>query len=282
MTTNKGDVVVEMRRISRAFGGVQAVDDVSIDVRAGEVLGLLGHNGAGKSTLISMLSGATVRDTGDILIDGVPVDITTPKDARDNGIETIYQNLALADNLDAAANLFLGRERKVLGLFRDVSGMKKATEEVLRQINPRFKNLGVPVGSLSGGQRQSIAIARAVHFNARVLIMDEPTAALGPSETAMFKELVQRLTAQGVAVVLISHDIHDVFELADRLVVMADGRVVGRLQTHEATKEQVLEMIILGGSKEETLGEEREVLAAVAAEAIGDGHETEGDTNADR
>lgn len=281
MTTDKGDVVVEMRRISRAFGGVQAVDDVSIEVRAGEVLGLLGHNGAGKSTLISMLSGATVRDTGDILIDGQPVDITTPKDARDNGIETIYQNLALADNLDAAANLFLGRERKKFGL-RDVSGMKKSTEEVLRQINPRFKNLGVPVGSLSGGQRQSIAIARAVYFKARVLIMDEPTAALGPSETAMFKELVQRLTAQGVAVVLISHDIHDVFDLADRLVVMADGRVVGRLQTHEATKEQVLELIILGGSKEETLGEEREVLTALAAETIAETHNTEGDANADR
>ncbi|MGX9885530.1 ATP-binding cassette domain-containing protein [Streptomyces sp. NPDC002276] len=280
---NNGDVVVEMRDISRAFGGVQAVDNVSIEIRAGEVLGLLGHNGAGKSTLISILSGATLRDTGDILVDGDPVSINSPKESRDLGIETIYQNLALADNLDAAANLFLGRELKHFGLFRDVKTMKTATEEVLSQINPRFHNLSVPVGSLSGGQRQSIAIARAVHFKARVLIMDEPTAALGPSETALFKELVAHLTARGVAIVLISHDIHDVFELADRLVVMADGRVVGRLRTHEATKEQVLEMIILGGSKEATLGAAEPALAQlVADEAAGLTHSTEGATDAHR
>jgi len=246
-------ILVSMRGISRAFGGVQAIDGVDIDIRAGEVLGLLGHNGAGKSTLISILSGVTARDTGEILVKGVPVSISSPRDSRHAGIETIYQNLALADNLDAASNLFLGREKRRAMVLRDTRAMRRETEEVLRQINPRFKNLSSPVGSLSGGQRQSIAIARAVHFNASVLIMDEPTAALGPSETALFKDLVKHLTERGVGVVLISHDIHDVFDLADRLVVMADGRVVGRMRTAEATKEQVLEMIILGGAKEVTI-----------------------------
>ena len=246
-------ILVSMREISRAFGGVQAIDGVDLDIRAGEVLGLLGHNGAGKSTLISILSGVTSRDTGEILVRGEPFSISSPRDARQAGIETIYQNLALADNLDAASNLFLGREKRRAGIFRDTRTMRRETEEVLRQINPRFKNLSSPVGSLSGGQRQSIAIARAVHFNASVLIMDEPTAALGPSETALFKDFIKHLTERGVGVVLISHDIHDVFDLADRLVVMADGRVVGQMRTVEATKEQVLEMIILGGAKEVTI-----------------------------
>lgn len=244
-----GDILVSMRGISRAFGGVQAVDGVSIDIRAGEVLGLLGHNGAGKSTLISILAGATQRDAGEIVVNGEARSLASTRESRNAGIETIYQNLALADNLDAASNLFLGREKRILGLFRDTRTMRKEAAEVLRQINPRFKNLSSPVGRLSGGQRQSIAIARAVHFNARVLIMDEPTAALGPSETALFKDLVSHLTARGVGVVLISHNIQDVFDLADRLVVMADGRVIGRLNASEATQKQVLEMIVSGESK---------------------------------
>jgi D-xylose transport system ATP-binding protein len=239
--------LVEMRHISKAFGGVQAVDDVSVEIHRGEVVGLLGHNGAGKSTLIKILSGAEERDTGQIAIDGAEVAIGSPRDAKDLGIETIYQTLALADNLDAVANLFLGRERRRWRLFKDQTAMSREATEVFGQINPRFTNLASPARDLSGGQRQSIAIARAVHFNARLLIMDEPTAALGPSETLLFKELVHELKARGVGIVLISHDIHDVFDLSDRLVVMADGRVVGRLVTADTTKDEVLSLIILGG-----------------------------------
>jgi D-xylose transport system ATP-binding protein len=242
--------VVRMSNIDVAFGGVHAVRDVSLELRAGEVVALLGHNGAGKSTLVSILAGVTRRDGGTIEIDGAPVSIETPRAAREAGIETIYQNLALADNLDAAANLFLGREHRIAGLFRNRKRMRAEAEAVLARINPRFKNLDDAVRNLSGGQRQSIAIARAVHFNARVIIFDEPTAALGPAESKLFQDLVLRLKQEGVAILIISHDIHEVFELADRLIVMADGRVVGRLDTHDATKQQVLSMIILGGAGE--------------------------------
>jgi D-xylose transport system ATP-binding protein len=243
-------VVVSMRDIDVAFGGVHAVRRVSVDVRAGEVLALLGHNGAGKSTLVNILAGATRRDSGKIYIDGKEVAINSPREARAAGIETIYQNLALASNLDAPSNLFLGREKRVAGVFARNRRMRSEALEVLKRINPRFTNVDQPVQLMSGGQRQSIAIARAVYFNARVIIFDEPTAALGPYETGLFKDLVKALKAEGVAILIISHDIHEVFELADRLVVMADGKVVGRLNTKEATKQQVLSMIILGSSEE--------------------------------
>ncbi|MCX5577677.1 ATP-binding cassette domain-containing protein [Kaistia terrae] len=238
--------LVELENISKAFGGVQAVDNVSLTVSPGEVIGLLGHNGAGKSTLIRILSGAHTADSGRILVGGTEATITSPKDAKAIGIETIYQTLALADNLDAVSNLFLGRERRRFGIFNDRRTMVRETTEICAQINPRFTNLQTPVRNLSGGQRQTIAIARAVYFNARVLIMDEPTAALGPGETAMVKDLIQQLKSKGVGIILISHDIEDVFDLADRMVVMAGGRVVGRLNTHEATREQVLSLIIMG------------------------------------
>lgn len=238
--------LIELQNISKAFGGVQAVDDASLTVNPGEVVGLLGHNGAGKSTLIRILSGAYVADSGRILVGGEEKAITSPKDAKELGIETIYQTLALADNLDAVANLFLGREKRKFGIFKDRPAMVRDTVEICGQINPRFKNLQTPVRNLSGGQRQTIAIARAVYFNARVLIMDEPTAALGPGETAMVKELIEQLKRKGVGIILISHDIDDVFDLADRIVVMAAGRVVGRLNTAETTREQVLSLIIMG------------------------------------
>jgi D-xylose transport system ATP-binding protein len=240
--------IVEMLDVSKAFGGVQAVDGVSLSIAPGEVVGLLGHNGAGKSTLIKMLAGAQPLDSGEIRVSGRPVSIRSPRDAKDLGIETIYQTLALADNLDAVGNLFLGREIRQAGLFLDRKKMLSEAREVCAQINPRFTNLTSPARNLSGGQRQSIAIARAVYFNAKVIIMDEPTAALGPGETAQVKELVERLKARGVGIVLISHDIEDVFELADRMVVMAGGRVIGRVDTRDATREQVLSMIIMGAS----------------------------------
>lgn len=249
--------IVSMRAIDVLFGGVHAVNNVDLDLYAGEVTALLGHNGAGKSTLASVLAGAVVRDSGVIEIDGVPVTINSPKTARLAGVETIYQTLALAGNLDASSNIFLGRELRKFGFFRRKAEMRAQSAEVLHRINPHFKNIDNLVQTFSGGQRQSIAIARAVLFKARVLILDEPTAALGPSETMLFKELVMRLRAEGVAILLISHDINDVFELADRLVVMSDGQVVGRLQTHEATKDQVLSLIILGGgAADEAMAEE--------------------------
>ena len=239
--------IVSMRGIDVLFGGVHAVDNVDLDLNAGQVLALLGHNGAGKSTLAGVLAGSVPKDRGTIEIDGKPVNITNPKNARQAGVETIYQTLALAGNLDAASNIFLGRELRRFGIFRRKAEMRAATAEVLGRINPRFKNIDNLVQTFSGGQKQSIAIARAVLFKARVVILDEPTAALGPSETLLFKDLIQRLRAEGVAILLISHDINDVFELADKMVVMADGKVVGRLNTSEATKDQVLSLIIMGG-----------------------------------
>lgn len=274
-TTTATSPIVSMRGIDVLFGGVHAVDTVDLDLYPGQVVALLGHNGAGKSTLAGVLAGSVVRDTGDIEIDGKPVHISSPRAAREVGVETIYQTLALAGNLDAATNIFLGRELRRWIFFRRKAEMRSQAAEVLHRINPHFKNIDNLVQTFSGGQRQSIAIARAVLFKARVLILDEPTAALGPSETMLFKELIKNLRAEGVAILLISHDINDVFDLADKLVVMSDGKVVGRLNTHEATKEQVLSLIILGGAAgtAPTVLQEAERAAAaalVAAEAAAD------------
>jgi D-xylose transport system ATP-binding protein len=238
--------LVEMRGINVAFGGVHAVEGVSVDLYAGEVVGLVGGNGAGKSTLMRALSGAHPCDSGEIRIDGKPVTIRNPRDAKSYGIETIYQTLALADNVDAAANVFLGRELKTRTGMLDDAAMESATRGVMTRLNPRFRNFKVPVKSLSGGQRQSIAIARAVHFNARILIMDEPTAALGPAETAQVRELVTQLKAEGIGIFLISHDIHDVFDLSDRISVMLQGKLVGTVRKDDVTKDEVLAMIIMG------------------------------------
>lgn len=238
--------LVEMKNMSISFGGVHAVDDASVDLFAGEVVGLLGHNGAGKSTLIKLLSGAYHADAGEIYIDGKKVTINNPRDAKDYGIETIYQTLALADNIDASANLFLGRElTTALGTLDDVA-MEDATRKVMKRLNPKFDNFKVPVKSLSGGQRQSVAIARALYFNARILIMDEPTAALGPQETQMVNDLILELKKQGIGIFLISHDIHDVFDMADRVAVMNNGKMVGTANTADITKDEALGMIIIG------------------------------------
>ena len=238
--------LVELRNISIAFGGIRAVDDASVDLHAGEVVALLGHNGAGKSTLIKILSGAYKRDAGTILVNGEEATINNPRDAKRYGIETIYQTLALADNVDAAANLFLGRElRTSWGTLDDVA-MEAEARRVMGRLNPRFQRFKDPVIKLSGGQRQSVAIARAILFNARILVMDEPTAALGPQETAQVGELVRQLKSEGIGIFLISHDIHDVFDLADRVCVMKNGQVVGTARTKDVTKDEVLGMIILG------------------------------------
>lgn len=238
--------LVEMRDISIAFGGVRAVDHVSVDLYPGEVVGLLGHNGAGKSTLIKILSGAYRADSGEIYVNGEKADIRSPRDARALNIETIYQTLALADNLDAASNLFLGRElTTALGLVDD-DAMEAETRRIMARLNPNFTKFADPVKALSGGQRQSVAIARAVYFNAKILIMDEPTAALGPQETKMVAELIQELKNQGLGIFLISHDVHDVMELCDRISVMKNGALVGTERVADVTDDEILGMIILG------------------------------------
>ena len=238
--------LVEMRSISLAFGGVKAVDDVSVDLNPGEVVGLLGHNGAGKSTLIKVLSGAYQADAGEIYINGEKAQITNPRDARAYNIETIYQTLALADNLDAASNLFLGRELTTRTGLLDEGAMEAEARKIMARLNPNFEKFSAPVSALSGGQRQSVAIARAVYFNARILIMDEPTAALGPQETRMVAELITQLKSEGIGIFLISHDIHDVMTLCDRASVMKNGKLVGSVNVADVTDDDLLGMIILG------------------------------------
>jgi len=253
--------IVEMKNINVAFGGVHAVRDVSIDLHAGEVIGLVGGNGAGKSTLMRVLSGAHPADSGEIRVEGQAVTIRNPREAKAYNIETIYQTLALADNIDAPGNMFLGREKTTRLGSLDDSSMEAETRKIMGRLNPNFKNFAQPVKSLSGGQRQAVAIARAVYFNAKILIMDEPTAALGPAETAQVRNLVRQLKDDGnVGIFLISHDIHDVFDLSDRISVMYHGRIVDTVQKTDVTPDDVLGMIILGKKPGEVTEDELAVL----------------------
>ncbi|MBF9043094.1 ATP-binding cassette domain-containing protein [Rhodobacterales bacterium HKCCE4037] len=246
--------LVEMRNMSISFGGIHAVDDVSVDLYPGEVVGLLGHNGAGKSTLIKMLSGAYTPDSGEIYINGEKAFIQSPRDARKYNIETIYQTLALADNLDAASNLFLGRELVTPLGFIDDAAMEAETRKIMARLNPNFQKFNAPVSALSGGQRQSVAIARAVYFDARILIMDEPTAALGPQETKMVAELIEQLKKEGIGIFLIDHDVHQVMNLCDRASVMKNGQLVGTVNVADVTDDELLGMIILGKAPGEQSG----------------------------
>ena len=257
---NEDVPLVELRNMSVSFGGVHAVKEVTVDLYPGEIVGLVGGNGAGKSTLIKTLSGAQKPDSGEVFIDGEPVLVTSPMDAKRLGVETIYQTLALADNIDAPSNVFLGREILTPVRTLDDSAMEDATRKVMKRLNPRFNNFKVPVESLSGGQRQSVAIAKAVQFNARILIMDEPTAALGPAETEQVRELMRQLKAEGIGIFLISHDIHDVFDLADRISVMLQGKLVGTVNKSDVTMDEVLAMIIIGKLPEEVTETELEQL----------------------
>ena len=238
--------LVQLKDISISFGGIKAVDPVSLDLHAGEVVGLLGHNGAGKSTLIKILAGAYKKDSGEIWINGKQAEINSPRDARDHNIETIYQTLALADNLDAASNLFLGRELTSPMGFVDDAKMAAETAKIMARLNPNFKKLKEPVSALSGGQRQSVAIARAVYFNAKILIMDEPTAALGVHETEMVADLIKELKDQGLGIFLISHDTREMMDLCDRVSVMKNGQMVGTERVEDVTEDDILSMIIMG------------------------------------
>ena len=243
------DPLVKMRGITKRFGGVTALLNVDLEAYAGEVLAIVGDNGAGKSTLIKVLTGVYQPTEGQIFLDGDQVEFSSHADATLLGIDAVYQTLALADHLDPAANMFLGNEltRKVLGLtILDNNKMRSETERVLMErLGVTLKSLDAPTESLSGGQRQAVAIARAVyHEGLRVLVMDEPTAALGPQETARTLKLIQTLKDQGLAVILISHSLDDVFEVSDRIHVQRRGQRVGVVQTAESTTQEVLGLIV--------------------------------------
>jgi ABC-type sugar transport system ATPase subunit len=241
--------LVQMRGIDKRFGGVTALSNVDLDAYAGEVLAIVGDNGAGKSTLIKVLTGVYQPSAGEIRLDGKPVAFSNHAEAIEMGIDAVYQTLALADHLDPAANMFLGNEltRNVLGFpMLDNKRMRAETERVLMErLGVKLKSLDAPTESLSGGQRQAVAIARAVyHEGLRVLVMDEPTAALGPQETARTLKLIEAVKAQGLAVILISHSLDDVFQVADRVHVQRRGKCVGVVKAADSNTTEVLGMIV--------------------------------------
>jgi D-xylose transport system ATP-binding protein len=239
--------VLQLRGISKSFGSVQALSDVDFEVRDGEVMALVGDNGAGKSTLIKCVAGTHTPDSGEILFDGEPVHIHGPKDASKLGIEVVYQDLALADNLDVVQNMYLGREERDWLWRLKEPLMEQRTAETLRSLSvTTIRSIRQPVASLSGGQRQSVAVAKAVQWNSKVVILDEPTAALGVAQTRQVLELVKRLGEQGLAVVLISHNLHDVFEVANRITVLRLGRDVGVYERDQTTQQEVVQAITAG------------------------------------
>lgn len=228
-----------LRGINKTFGAVRALSNVDFEVYAGEVVGLVGDNGAGKSTLIKTMAGAYQPDEGEILIEGHKVSFTTPQDATKAGIETVYQDLALCDNLDVVSNLYLGREAKSYGLL-DENEMERRTLEVLISLDVKIPSVRVPVAALSGGQRQSIAVAKTILRNPKVVLLDEPTAALGVAQTRQVLNLIRRLRQNGLAVVVISHNLNDVFEVVDRVIVMRLGRRVATFDVKNTTAERVV------------------------------------------
>lgn len=243
--------IVEMRGITKRYGGVQALSDAGIAIYPGEVHALVGDNAAGKSTLIKILSGAVQKDGGVIEFDGRATEIASPRAAKALGIETVYQDLALADNLDVPSNIFLGREltfRGPLRFFLDVRRMEEEARRLLGRLKINIPSVRLKVRAMSGGQRQSVAIARSVYFNAKVIILDEPTAALGVEETRKVYELIHEMRAQGLAVLMICHNMNHVFEHADRITVMKTGRIVGSRRTPETTHEEILRMIVTGSA----------------------------------
>ena len=239
--------VLELRRVSKSFGAVQALYEVDFHVAAGEIMALVGDNGAGKSTLIKCVAGIYPIDSGDVLFDGEVVHIHGPKDAARLGIEVVYQDLALADNLDVVQNMFLGREG-VDGLRRlDETTMEAKAQDTLASLSvTTLSSVRQTVAGLSGGQRQSVAVAKAVMWNSRVVILDEPTAALGVAQTRQVLELVKRLGHQGLAVILISHNLHDIFEVADNITVLRLGQNVAEFKRSETSQQEVVEAITAG------------------------------------
>jgi D-xylose transport system ATP-binding protein len=248
MTASMPDTpVLELRDVSKAFGSVQALLDVDLDVRYGEVMALVGDNGAGKSTLIKCVAGIHPFDSGDVVFDGQTVHIHGPKDAARLGIEVVYQDLALCDNLDVVQNMYLGREAHDVLHRLNEPEMERRTTETLSSLRvTTLRSVRQTVATLSGGQRQSVAVARAVMWNSKLVILDEPTAALGVAQTRQVLDLVHRLAEQGLAVVLISHNLHDVFEVAHRITVLRLGRNVGVYERAQTTQQEIVSAITAG------------------------------------
>lgn len=240
---------IRFDEVSKHYGAVRAVEKISLDVYEGEVLALLGDNGAGKTTLMSLAAGVQPPSSGTMSIAGEPTHLRSPRAAQEKGIETIFQDLAVCENLDAASNIFLGRESRrrhhpFSRLHR--SKMRDQAKETLKTLDIELPKIDEPVGSLSGGQRKAVAIARAVHWQARMVIMDEPTAALGVPEQRKVVELIHTLKASGLGVILVSHSMPEVFEVADRIVVLRRGQVVGDMKRQEASVEQVVTLMVGG------------------------------------
>ena len=234
--------------VTKRFGAVQALAGVDLEVRRGEVVGLVGDNGAGKSTLVKILSGIYTPDDGVFSADGMPVTIRTPEDALQLGIATVYQDLALADNLDVVANLFLGHEELATGPARatwqlDEAGMEHRSHELLEQLAVTIPDVRSEVGTLSGGQRQQVAVARSLLGEPRIVLLDEPTAALGVAQTAQVLALIKRLRERGLGVIVISHNLADVFEVADRIVVLRLGSLAGTFDVATASRDEVVAAI---------------------------------------
>jgi D-xylose transport system ATP-binding protein len=247
MATAAATATLELRGVSKSFGSVQALREVDFEVRDGEVMALVGDNGAGKSTLIKCIAGIYSIDDGQIMFEGKPVSIHGPKDAAKLGIEVVYQDLALCDNLDVVQNMYLGREEHDPLYRLKEAAMEQRTSETLKGLSvTTIRSVRQPVATLSGGQRQSVAVARAVMWNNRVVFLDEPTAALGVAQTRQVLDLVKRLGDQGLAVVLVSHNLNDVFEVANRITVLRLGRDIGVYEREKTTPEEIVEAITLG------------------------------------
>jgi D-xylose transport system ATP-binding protein len=238
---------LELRGISKSFGSVQALSEVDFFVHEGEVMALVGDNGAGKSTLIKCVAGIYTIDSGEVFFEGKPVTIHGPKDAGRLGIEVVYQDLALCDNLDVVQNMYLGREAHDVVFRLREPEMELKTQETLASLSvTTVRSIRQPVATLSGGQRQSVAVARAVMWNSRVVILDEPTAALGVAQTRQVLDLVKRLAEQGLAVVIVSHNLHDIFEVAHRITVLRLGRDVGVYDRDKTTQQEIVGAITAG------------------------------------
>ncbi len=237
--------VLELKGITKRFGAVQALSEVDLEVYPAEVVGLVGDNGAGKSTLIKIIAGTYQADKGDFIFDGKPVTVNNPKDATNLGIQTVYQDLALCDNLDVVANLYLGREDMARGALPtlDENTMEQNAARFIQELHVRIPSLRAKIASMSGGQRQSVAVARAAMWNSKVVLLDEPTAALGVEQTRQVKDLIIRLKEKGMGVVVISHNLADVFDVCDRIVVLRLGRRAATFDAHASNQEQVVAAI---------------------------------------
>ena len=260
MGDSPAEPILELKNISKRFGAVQALSEVNFEVYQGEVLGLVGDNGAGKSTLVKVIAGTYQPDSGHYLFEGKEVTVNNPHEATQLGIQTVYQDLALCDNLDVVANLYLGREEMEPAFSRLLSTIDEITMEqralnFINDLHVRIPSLRARIATLSGGQRQSVAVARAVMWNSKVVLLDEPTAALGVEQTHQVKDLITRLRQQGLGVVVISHNLVDIFDVSDRIIVLRLGRRVATFQTHVSNPEQVVAAItgaVFGGENEST------------------------------